>query len=300
MKNKKRREELLQKLTIGISAYNDWRGLQKTLKKIEEIGLGDVQMVIVDDGSREEIDFDLAAYSMPIRFKRFEKSLGCVVQRNNLSSMVETKYFMSIDDDSYPVNGDVCDVLDELERDDDIAVMALDVRGPREDISLSEDEAYLTDVMYFVNCGCIIRNDYFKASGGYQNPDHLGWIFNEELDYSIRCWRDGKKIRLDRRFVLVHDRDLVDGQDSFKSSCYAKGLGYLSGRYYNGMFALYKIAKVPFMMLRSKMTRPFWFKSVASFVKAYASGVADRKFDKRKFVGRKQWSWDRLDLPPYA
>lgn len=300
MKDENRRKKLLDKLTIGISAYNDWKSLKKSLAKIEENGLGDVQVVIVDDGSRSEIDFDLGEFSMPILFKRYEKSLGCVTQRNNLSSMIKTKYFMTIDDDSYPVNGDVCDSLEEMERDEDIAVMAFDVRGPEEDISIAEDAGPLTDVKYHVNCGALIDNDYFKAVGGYQNPDRLGWIFCEELDYAIRCWRDGKKIQLDKRYVLVHDRDLVDGQDSYKSSCYATGLGYISGRYFNGTFALYKILKMPFMLMKSKMTRPFWFKSMISFFKAFGPGTVDRRFDKRTFDGKDQWTWDKFGLPPYA
>lgn len=300
MTNKLRRSELLEKLTIGISAYNNWVGLKLTLEKLVECGLGNIRMVIVDDGSRTPIDFDLNAFPMDIVFRRYEKSRGCVYQRNNIARMVETDYYLSIDDDAYPVNGDVCDVIEAMEEDTDIAVMALDVRGPKDSVELAADSAELKSVRYFVLCGCLIRNDYLKESGGFQNPDELGWIYNEELDYSIRCWRDGKKILLDRRFVIVHDRELVDGQDVYKSNCYAKGLGYLHGRYFNGPISLFKFLKMPFMLAKSKRTRPFWMSSLISFLRSYRVGLKHRASDSKRFEWRELWRWDRLDLPPFA
>ncbi|MBC2606708.1 glycosyltransferase family 2 protein [Pelagicoccus albus] len=295
-----RRSELLDKLTIGISAYNNWPGLKLTLQKLVEVGLGDVKMVIVDDGSKKPIDFDLSEFPMDIVFKRYEESRGCVFQRNNIGSMVETDYYLSIDDDAYPVNGDICDVIESMEKDLDISVMALDVRGPKDSFELHVDAYELREVRYFVLCGCLIRTDHFKKSGGFQNPDELGWIYNEELDYSIRCWRDGHKIVLDRRFVLVHDRELVDGEDSYKSNCYARGLGYLHGRYFTGAVSLYKFLKMPFMLALSCRTRPFWLSSLGAFIKSYRVGVEHRTRDSRIFRGKDLWKWDRLDLPPFA
>lgn len=300
MKNDPKRIDLLNKLTIGIATYNDWDALKTTLSKLVEQGLANVKTIIFDDGSTEKIDFDLSVFPMPIVFKRFEQSQGSPAQRNNLAAATTTEYLLSIDDDSYPVNGDICSVIAEMEKDQDLVVMALDIRGPEDSVEVAPEVSTPTDIRYFVNCGALFRVDYFNATGGFQNPDDLGWIYNEELDFSIRCWRDGKRIKLDKRFVIVHDRELKDGEDPYKATCYARGIGYLYGRYFRGTFGLYKMLKMPFMFYRSPRTHAIWLKSIVSFAKCYSAGKRDRSLDTRSFASKDQWNWDKLELPPFA
>lgn len=300
MENTLRRKELLSKLTIGIAAYNGWDGLKKTLEKLVSMRLQDAQVIIFDDGSPTKIDFELQLFPLSIYFKRFEKSLGCVKQRNNIAEATKTKYLLSIDDDSYPVRGDISEVIEEMEKRDDVAVMALDVCGPNDPVRHNPKIEKPTDIRYFVLCAALIRIDHFKAIDGLQNPDELGWIYNEELDYSLRCWRDGKRIMLDRRLLVLHDRELLDGQDSYKSACYAKGLGYIHGRYYRGIFSLFKLIKMPFMIFNSPRTKKTWAKSIFSYIKCLKVGISHRNFDKSEFKSKTQWHWDSLDNPPYA
>ena len=93
-------------ITIGIATKNRWSDLQITLNKIIDAGLESLPIIIFDDASDTPCPFDLAELPFSnLKIQVFNESQGCVVRRNQIAAQIKTKYYLSLDDDSYPVAG---------------------------------------------------------------------------------------------------------------------------------------------------------------------------------------------------
>jgi hypothetical protein len=96
---------------IGITTKNRWDDLQATLKKISGFGLGHLRIVIFDDCSDVPCPFDVNALCPGAEFKRFDTSRGLIVRRNEIAKTINSKYYLSLDDDSFPSAGSLGDAV---------------------------------------------------------------------------------------------------------------------------------------------------------------------------------------------
>lgn len=182
-------QSLAELVSIGISTKDRWQDLKITLNKVVEFGLEEVPMFIVDDGSQSPCPFDLAEVPLQIEFQQFSSSAGCVVRRNQLAEAISSKYYLSLDDDSYPVAGSLQAAIEFAESRPDLFCLAFPIYNPVLDEHQSRSlqaEPYQT--RFYIGCGHLLHRQRFLELGGYRGElIHQG----EEMEIAARAFQRG-------------------------------------------------------------------------------------------------------------
>jgi len=180
---------LSEVVSIGITTKNRWRDLQVTLNKIVDAGLTSLPIFIIDDNSDQSCPFDLAKYSLKIELQRFGESQGLIVRRNQLAYMIRTKYYLSLDDDSFPMSGSLQAAIDFAETREDLFCLSFPIYNPILGIHQNKSlQVVPYQVRFFVGCGHLIKLEHFYLLGGYcEELVHQG----EEQELAARAFQTG-------------------------------------------------------------------------------------------------------------
>jgi hypothetical protein len=173
-------ETLKAWVSIGITTKNRWHDLKITLEKIVGTGLNSLPIFIIDDGSDIPCPFDLTLFPLDIQIQRFEASKGLIARRNQLAQMIQTKYYLSLDDDSFPVSGSLVDAVTFAETKPDLFCLAFPIYNPV--MGLYQSRSYQStpyQVRHFIGCGHLLHCSHFLQLGGYR----------EELIHQGKRWK---------------------------------------------------------------------------------------------------------------
>ncbi len=181
--------------------------LQRTLGRLGELDaeaherIGGAEIIVVDNASIPPVCVPPALHNgFDIRLISLETNLAAAA-RNLAAEQADGDWIVMLDDDSYPIDSLLIDVL--IETNDDVAVIGADIRlpdGRREAGGLPE---------VFVGCGAAIRRDAFRQVRGYDPAFHY---YVEEYDLSAKLILAGYRIVHDYRFRVVHEK-ADDGRD---------------------------------------------------------------------------------------
>ena len=180
-------QDLASLVSIGITTKNRWQDLEITLAKIKEAGLDRLPIIILDDASDQPCPFDVSRLSSHIQIHRFTESKGYIVRRNQIAQSIKTKYYLSLDDDSYPVSGSLEAAIKFAESQENLLCLSFPIYNP----VLSEyqnqsfnKEPYL--VRCFIGCGHLLHRENFLQLGGYREElIHQG----EEMEIAARAFQ---------------------------------------------------------------------------------------------------------------
>ena len=192
-------QNLSDLVSIGITTKNRWQDLEITLVKIKEMGLESLPIIIFDDASDRTCNFDISGLLSQIQFERFTESKGLIVRRNQIAQSMQTKYYLSLDDDSYPVSGSLQAAVDFAESQENLLCLSFPIYNP----VLGEYQNKSSDkkpyqVRSFVGCGHLLNLEHFLSLGGYREElVHQG----EEMDIAARGFQKG--------FFCYHYPDLL-------------------------------------------------------------------------------------------
>ncbi len=176
-------------VSIGIATKNRWDDLKNSLLHVAAFGFQDLPVLIYDDHSADPCPFKLPETFTAIEFQVFSESQGYIVRRNQLARAIDTKYYLSLDDDSFPVSGSLQAAVEFAEACDDLFCLSFPIYNPSlgkyQSPSL-QDHPY--PVKAFVGCGHLLHRERFLALGGYREAlIHQG----EELDIAARAFQQG-------------------------------------------------------------------------------------------------------------
>ncbi len=176
-------------VSIGITTKNRWADLKITLEKIRAAKWGDLPLFIIDDNSDSPCPFDVKEWFPQVKLTRLTDSQGYIVRRNQLAREMETKYYLSLDDDSYPVSGDLEAAVAFAQSHSNLLCVAFPIYNPilgvYQNPSASETPS---QVRFFVGCGHLLHIDNFLRLGGYKEElIHQG----EEMEIAARAFQSG-------------------------------------------------------------------------------------------------------------
>lgn len=194
-------------VSIGITTKNRWQDLQLTLKRIADTRLEDLPILIYDDNSDQPCPFDPS--TLGFRRHHVEKdneAKGYIVRRNQLARLMDTKYYLSLDDDSYPVCDSVKAAIDFAESCTDLFCLSFPIYNPKlakyQNSSLCK-EPY--QVRFFVGCGHLLHIERFLQLGGYREElVHQG----EEMEIAARAFQQGWSCYHFPNFQIHHNSSL--------------------------------------------------------------------------------------------
>lgn len=180
-------QNLSQLVSIGIATKNRWQDLEITLAKIAQTDLKPLQIIIYDDFSDNSCPFNYDQFGLNILLKRFPQSLGYIVRRNQLAAAIKTKYYLSLDDDSYPVAGCLMSAVEFAETIEDIFCLSFPIYNPIQ--KQYENNSHFQQpykVRAFIGCGHLLHRDRFLKLGGYREElIHQG----EEMEIAARAFQ---------------------------------------------------------------------------------------------------------------
>ena len=178
-------------VSIGITTKNRWQDLKITLDYLIKFDIDqDIPIIIYDDGSDETCPFQWKKLPLNIQLKRFDQSQGYIVRRNQLAKAIQTKYYLSLDDDSFFVAGSLSEAINFAQsRENDLFCLAFPIYNPvlqkYQSYSL-QDQPY--QVRSFIGCGHLLHLPRFLELGGYREElTHQG----EEMEIAARAIQKG-------------------------------------------------------------------------------------------------------------
>jgi GT2 family glycosyltransferase len=177
-------------LTLSIASKDRPEVVEATLRKLHEFGLGGCPLILCDDGSSPALD-PPALRLFPLgRLLRNEAAQGQASARNRIAFECGTPYLLQLDDDSYPVAGDVSALLQFAEQAVDWLAIAIPfeepARGRAFPTGIPRDHAI--PVKAFVGCSVLFQVSRLRQLGGYAS-----WIGRtvEEEELSLRALAAG-------------------------------------------------------------------------------------------------------------
>jgi len=176
-------------VTIGIATKNRWEDLRNTLSKITSLDHLRLKVLIFDDASDDPCPFDVGSICEAAELKRFSESKGYIVRRNQLAREMDSKYYLSLDDDSFPVSGSLEAAVEFAESCDDLLCLSFPIYNPvigADQLKSLQDEPYR--VRSFIGCGHMLHRKRFLELGGYcEDLVHYG----EEEELAARAFQRG-------------------------------------------------------------------------------------------------------------
>jgi GT2 family glycosyltransferase len=206
----------LDAIGIGITTRDRWEDLAVTLSELAIKGYENVETIVIDDGSKQPVPTTLRVAFPKVRFERADQSLGLVVQRNRLARMLSATYYLSLDDDSFPVAGDIADAAVWLEDHPGVAALAFHILKRTDAIPSCQTPKEPFPVQYFIGCGHLLRRKKFLELGGYLDQLHY---FSEEVEFCLNALLRGFTIYAYPEVVIRHNRTPV-ARNSAKASRY--------------------------------------------------------------------------------
>jgi glycosyltransferase involved in cell wall biosynthesis len=165
---------------------------------------GDVEVLVVDDGSRDGTAEMVRDEFPAVRLERFPTSAGLVVRRNFAVRAAAAPIVVSIDDDAV---FSATDVVAQTLRDFDhpriaaVAIPYIDVGNDDVVRQRAPDDDGRWVAATFRGTAYAVRREPFLALGGFrENIFHQG----EEPDFSLRMLDAGWLVRLGRAAPIHH------------------------------------------------------------------------------------------------
>jgi GT2 family glycosyltransferase len=188
---------------IGITTRDRWNDLAITLTELRNKDYEKAETIVIDDGSKQPLPPAFKATFPKVRFERTERSLGLVVQRNRLARMLSSTYYLSLDDDSFPVAGDISDAVVWLENHPLVAALAFHIVQRDGSIPPAEILGDPFPVQHFIGCGHLLRRKQFLEFGGYLECLHY---YAEENQYCLDSLLHGFSTYAYPAVVIRHNR----------------------------------------------------------------------------------------------
>lgn len=188
---------------IGITTKNRWDDLRVTLGEISAFGLGSLRMVIFDDHSDTPCPFDPSALCPGAELTRFEQSRGLIVRRSEIARAMDAKYYLSLDDDSFPSGGSLEAAVAYAESLPDNFCLGFPIYTPATDGDAPGEPlgAAPTLTRAYVGCAHLLDRQRFLDLGGYRGElVHQG----EEGEVAVRAFQAGLVCRRFPGFQITH------------------------------------------------------------------------------------------------
>lgn len=186
---------------IGISTKNRWDDLAVTLTHLRDEGLDQLETIVIDDGSDQPAPHGFREKFPWVKFERFETSAGNLPRRNRLADLLSTEFYLSIDDDSFPVSGDLEAAAQWMKEHPKAAALAFRIILKETPLPAPAEVTEPIQVKDFINCGVLLRREIFHKLGGYETRLHF---YHEEAEYGFRVLQAGYDIFAWPSVVIRH------------------------------------------------------------------------------------------------
>jgi GT2 family glycosyltransferase len=283
---------LLNQVGLGITTKDRWDDLAVTLTQLKKQGYGDVETIVIDDGSKHPAPASLRDAFPNIRFERVEHSLGLVVQRNRLAQMLSSTYYLSLDDDSFPLTGDIGKAASWLE--DHPTVIALAFQIVRRNRILRDDEVLGEPfpIQYYIGCGHLLRRTQFLELGGYLERLHY---YSEENQFCLDALLGGYSTYAYPAVAVRHNRTPAARNSAKATRYYVRNQAILGFLYFPFPYSILRALNC-LSLLRDPEWNDHPGKLLLGWMEAFVCAFRWRKL-RRPLPMAQFRAWKKLPVP---
>ena len=226
----------LDQIGIGIPTRDRWDELALTLRKLAEYGLGANETIVLDDGSREPVPAALRAAFPRVRFERTTLPRYVTGGRNDLARMLTTPLFFQIDNDAFPVEGNLVTAAEWLQARADALALAF-VIAERDDYedAVRALSAEPSPCHYFIGCGALLKRELFLELGGYEET--LNYMA-EEIALTLHAQSRGLQVYQYPGLTIRHFRSPLSRDLGVRAAMNVRNELLIAARYYPFVFML--------------------------------------------------------------
>jgi GT2 family glycosyltransferase len=278
---------------VAIATKNRWNDLEISLTNLRKQGLDSLETVVIDDGSTVPCPPGFAKQFPWVRFLRHEKSLGYMATRNELAQTLTTPFILQLDDDSFPVAGDLRSATAWLGKNPHVAALCFQILFQGETIPEDFEERRPFPIKDFVGCAAFFKRDLFLAQGGYESRLEF---FGEEQEFSLRLFREGYEIHGYPAVVVQHNLTPVDRHRVRRARLYLRNEMLVPLWLYPFPKSLLRAMRcLPAILLKNPDMRPHFFSLLAGGFEAPLKYLS-WKHDKKRLTPRQLKAWKELPL----
>lgn len=188
---------------VLITTHNRRAELARTLSELRQLDPPPNEIIVCADGCNDGTPELLRAEHPEVRLLVHQSARGSIPSRNELATACQSDLFLSLDDDSYPIERDFIARLRQLfAASPELAVASFPQRSDEWPETLTAaDFGAPHFVGSYANSGAAIRSAVFRALGGY--PDFFFHAY-EEPDFALRCLADGWQVRHETGLSIRH------------------------------------------------------------------------------------------------
>ncbi len=226
----------LDQIGIGIPTRDRWDELALTLQKLADYGLGANETIVLDDGSREPVPSALRDRFPHVRFERTTRARYVAGGRNDLARLLTRPLFLQIDNDAFPIEGDLAAAAAWLQDREDALALAF-VIAERDDYqaavrALPPEPA---PCHYFIGCGALIKRARFLELGGYEET--LEYVA-EEIALTLHAQSRGLQVYQYPALTIRHYRSPLSRDLGVRATLNVRNELLIAGLYYPFFFLL--------------------------------------------------------------
>lgn len=191
------------RVAICIATHNRRAELARTLAEIARLDPPPDEIWVAADGCSDGTAAHVRAEHPGVRLIEHAQARGSIPARNEMAAATSCEVFISLDDDSHPIEGDFI-----------ARVRALFLQQPRLAVaSFPERSDEFPETLRaagfgpprfigsYQNSGAAIRRSVFQELGGY--PDFFFHAY-EEPDFALRCVSAGWAVRKETSLTVRH------------------------------------------------------------------------------------------------
>jgi GT2 family glycosyltransferase len=190
-------------LTICIATHDRRDDLARTLGEIARLDPQPAEIIVCADGCSDGTADFLKREHPAVRLIVHAEPRGSIPSRNEMAAACTSELFLSLDDDSYPIEPDFIARVEKLFAESPaLAVAAFPQRTDEFPDTIGRSDFGPPHFAgTFANSGAAIRRSAFMALGGY--PDFFGHAY-EEPDFALRCVAAGWQVRHETALTVRH------------------------------------------------------------------------------------------------
>ena len=190
-------------VAVCITTHNRRDELSRTLAALSGLNPEPDAILVAVDGCRDGT-LELLREKFPhVRLLIHEQAQGSIPSRNELATACRCDVFLSLDDDSYPLEKDgIARIRDLFTMRSRLAVASFPQRSDEFPESLTASDLGRSQfVGSYANSGAAIRRSVFELLSGYP-----GFFFHayEEPDFGLRCVASGWQVWHDTSITIRH------------------------------------------------------------------------------------------------
>lgn len=188
------------KITVGIVTRDRLSGLKNAIRSVYDQEFSDLEIVVVDNASRDGTLEVIGREYPDVRLLRLEENRGCPGGRNHLYRHARGEIIVNLDDDGQLGPGSLFRIVETFTTDPAIGVVSGRLAEPG-----SPDPNYFPchyrDVGIFRGGVSAFRQKMLEEIGWY--PDDF-FFFKEEEYLSLKALDAGWRIVFNPQFIIYH------------------------------------------------------------------------------------------------